>query len=668
MTLVSVRYRIEPGSPLPLGTSLRGKGVNFSLFSAGATSVTLCFFRPGEEVPFWEVLLDPNQHRTGDLWHIWLESLPHELHYSYRVDGPYDPLQGDLFDPRNALLDPYAKSVVSSLNWGKASDFRRAVVFPTTHFDWEEDQHPRIPLREIVVYEMHVRGFTKDPKSEVAHPGTFSGIIEKIPYLKRLGVNAIELLPIFEFNENEHPHFPELHNYWGYSTINYFSIMKRYSSGQEGAIIEFKKLVKALHQEGIEIYLDVVYNHTAEGNEEGPSLSFKGFGNSSYYLLAPGGTYYNFSGCGNSVNANEPVVTDMILDSLRYFVSEMHVDGFRFDLASGLTRSHDGLPLANPPLIERIAKDPLLAQTKLIAEAWDAGGLYQVGAFPHHGHFAEWNGRFRDDVRSFLKGSDGKSGAFATRIAGSEDLYHAYGSPEKSINFITAHDGFTLLDLVSYNEKHNEKNFEENRDGDDHNESWNMGIEGPTEDPKIFALRQQQMRNFLLALFVSQGTPMLHMGDEVAHTKGGNNNSWCHDSPLNWFPWIGVSKRQGLLRFTQKLIEFRKECPLIGQDSFLTPKDIIWHGWMPFEPHWNHTCRFCAFQLLGKKSSLYVAFNANFEEAKIKLPPTEHKWRMRVNTAKRSPLDFVEEAKCKPLTRKTLTLPPYSSILLDQSF
>lgn len=663
------------GFPLPLGPSKHPNGTNFSIFSKHADSVTLCLFAPGSKKATQKFLLDPVLHRTGDVWHIFIYDLPSEYEYGYYVDGPYDPLKGLYFNKRSLLLDPFAKRLASPSEWAASKSCTRGVVHPLEPFNWENDNHPLIPLQDLIIYEMHVRGFTQDPSSNVKNSGTFLGMIEKIPYLKSLGVNAVELMPLFEFNETENLNKcprtgATLFQYWGYSTVNFFSPMNRYGTDPQKTIAEFKMLVKELHANGIEVILDVVYNHTAEGSENGPVLSFKGLENPVYYMLGPSGEYYNFSGCGNTFNCNNPVVRELIRASLRYWVTEMHVDGFRFDLASVLARDHDGIPLARPPLIEAITLDPILANTKLIAEAWDAGGLYQVGSFPGLKVWAEWNGYYRDGVRRFLKGQDGEAGNFATRLAGSEDLYGKGRFPYHSINFVTAHDGFTLYDLVSYNEKHNEDNGENNRDGSNQNDSWNSGTEGPTTDEKIGRLREQRMRNFQLALMVSQGVPMLLMGDEYGHTKGGNNNTWCHDNRLNWFQWDTLEQNPGLLRFFQKTIAFRKNHPVLSYPRFLKEKDVSWHGKEYVKADWSPGNRFVAFTLSDvlRNYALYVAFNAHFESVTFKIPPQDPKmpWKIIVNTSQPFPDDIVDEENALTCKETTYTLPAHSALLLKR--
>lgn len=672
-------FESSRGYPLPFGVSKHPKGFNFSVFSKHATLITLILFdAKGEMIA--ELALDPETHKTGDVWHIFVFDLQDDCHYGYRASGPYDPLKGYYFDERNILLDPHAKLVDAPSTWGtetkkSAHPQMKGAIHPLEPYHWDHDHHPNIPFKDLIIYEMHVRGFTQDASSQVKEKGKFLGIIEKIPYLKSLGINALELMPIHEFNECENINInrvtgDRLYQYWGYSTINFFSPMGRYATETKKAINEFKTLVQALHANGIEVILDVVYNHTAEGNQNGPLLSFKGLENPVYYMLGPNGEYYNFSGCGNTFNCNHPAVRHFIRDSLRYWVTEMHVDGFRFDLASVLARDHDGIPLDRPPLIEAITLDPILANTKLIAEAWDAGGLYQVGKFPGLRTWAEWNGMYRDGVRRFIKGTDGLSGDFATRLFGSEDLYGKGRYPYHSINFVTAHDGFSLADLVSYSQKHNESNGEYNRDGSNDNDSWNCGVEGPTNDPKILELRNRQMKNFHLALMVSQGVPMLVMGDEYGHTKNGNNNSWCHDSRLNWFQWDTLEKSQSFFRFYQMAIAFRKRHPIFSNAKFLKEKDVVWHGKDFFKPDWSPKNRFVAFTLqdVTNNYALYIAFNAHFEEITFKIPPPgpHTPWKLLIETAKNAPEDIVEENVAKEFSLPTYTLPPHAAFVLKR--
>ncbi|HWG85971.1 MAG TPA: alpha-amylase family glycosyl hydrolase, partial [Deinococcales bacterium] len=525
-------FKYRAGKPFPFGATLVPNGVNFSIYSAHATSCTLVLYDKGEREPKVEIpFLD--EFKIGNVYSMIVFDLDYEtLEYGYRMDGPFDPARGHRFDGTKVLMDPYARVIGGRDVWGKTPDWtdpyphRARLAFDD--FDWEGDHPPRIPTEDLVVYEAHLRGFTKSPTSGVKQPGTFAGLREKIPYLKSLGINCLELMPIYEFDEFEHSHTDPATgevshlNYWGYSTVGFFAPKAGYAAtGRLGMQVdELKQLIKDLHRNGIEVILDVVFNHTAEGDHRGPTISFKGLDNQIYYMLTPEGYYFNFSGTGNTLNCNHPVVRNMVLDCLRYWAAEYHVDGFRFDLAAILGRAADGTPLSNPPLLEALAHDPILAKCKLVAEAWDAGGLYQVGSFPDYGRWAEWNGRFRDTARKFIKGEAGTVSELATRIAGSPDLYAVRGATA-SINFITAHDGFTLNDLVSYDQKHNEANGEDNRDGGDNNDSWNCGVEGPTDDPAILELRQRQMKNAAVILLTSQGVPMLLMGDEVARTQHG---------------------------------------------------------------------------------------------------------------------------------------------------
>lgn len=672
------------GSPSPLGATRKEKGINFALYSQHATQVTLCLFAPDANHPFIEIPLDLDVHRTGLVWHIHLKELPSEyLEYGYRVEGPNDDPR-NLFNPDIILSDPYAHALNTSPHWGykdlkgERGAPRGKVILPKP-FDWGDDHPPKIPLEELVIYEMHVRSFTQHPSAKVKAPGTFLGIIEKIPHLKSMGVNAVELMPIFEFDECENPRVnpktqQKLKNYWGYSTINFFVPMNRYSSSQSwtAAADDFRTLVKALHANGMEVYLDVVYNHTAEGNQNGPWFSFRGIDNSVYYMITPEGAYMDYSGTGNTVNANHPVVAQFILDSLRYWVMEMHVDGFRFDLASCLTRDENGTPLPNPPIIQAITDDPVLANIKLIAEAWDAGGLYQVGSFPDEGktvegRWFEWNGKYRDVVRRFIKGTNDQSGAFATVMSGSEDLYGKDRSPCHSLNFITAHDGFTLHDLVSYNEKHNEENGEQNADGCNSNDSWNCGEEGPTTSRKILFLREKQMRNLHVALTVALGTPMILMGDEYAHTRNGNNNAWCQDNERNWFLWDELVKKEGFFRFFRLMIHFRKKNPLLKRRHFLKEGDVQWHGLEPGQPNWGGENKLIAYTMEDHthSESLYIAFNAGYESVHLHLPepPRGKKWYRVVDTSLPSPNDFCEEPKLHPALKYTYDMADHSAII-----
>lgn len=677
MTTTSKKFTTTNGSPFPYGVSLQDAGINFSLASTSAQSITLCIIDRETKHLIEEIPLSQDTNKTGNVWHILLQGLGDNVLYAYKItdkNGKTSPL----------LLDPYAKGIGTTNEWGKnihlspnqaISYHPLGEIILNPPFSWDNDRPPRIPLTDLILYEMHVRGFTHDASSNVSSPGTYLGIIEKIPYLLDLGVNAIELMPIFEFNELEYLEThkksgKDLYNYWGYSTINFFSPMNRYATSEhrDAAIHEFKTMVKELHKNGIEVILDVVYNHTGEGGETGPTYSFKGIDKAVYYMLDEEGDYRNYSGCGNTVNANYPSVTEMIIDSLRYWVTEMHVDGFRFDLASALTRGTNGEPLSPAPLIKAIENDPILAKVKLIAEPWDAAGLYQVGHFASGSkRWSEWNGKYRDDIRRFIRGSSWTSGKFAMRICGSEDLFKQQG-PLASLNFITCHDGFTLNDLVSYNVKHNLNNGEDNRDGENNNESWNCGVEGPTTNKKILQLREKQMKNFHFALMISLGVPMLYMGDEYGHTKDGNNNTWCQDNTLNWFLWNELKEKQSFFRFYRLMIQFRKSHQILRRKTFLTNADIDWHGHEPFKPDWNSPAAFVAFTLKQHHGDgdLYIAFNAQEHGMTVELPPPPHlkSWRWVINTNNPSPEDFYEDAKGPLQLERNVKIPAHTAILL----
>jgi len=573
-------YRFRHGKVLPFGATLVDGGVNFSVFSSAATSCALVLFEKGSGEPLVELDVPP-EFRIGDVYSIMVFDLEIEdLEYGFRFDGPFEPHRGPRFDRNRIVADPYARAMGGRDTWRSEPDWsngdayvhRSRVVLDD--FDWEGDRPLELRTTDLIVYELHVRGFTADPSSGVSAPGTYAGLREKIPYLKALGINCVELLPIFEFDEWEnsrsHPATGEwLGNYWGYSTLGFFAPKAGYAATGSLAmdVDELKTLIKELHANGIEIILDVVFNHTAEGDHRGPTISFRGIDNATYYMLTPEGWYYNFSGCGNTFNCNNPVVRGLVVDCLRYWASEYHIDGFRFDLASILGRDPHGAPLANPPLLESLAYDPILSKCKLIAEAWDAGGLYQVGSFPAYGRWAEWNGKFRDNVRRFLKGEPGVIGDMAARVQGSPDLYADRG-PGTSINFITAHDGFTLADLFAYNEKHNDANGEDNRDGSNDNDSWNCGTEGSTDDPGILALRLRLTKNAIAMLMFSQGIPMLVMGDEFGRTQNGNNNGYCHDSELSWVNWALAEKNAELLNFTRGCVALRQAVPMLRSPHF----------------------------------------------------------------------------------------------------
>ena len=661
-------YRLRAGRPLPFGASPVPGGVNFSIYSSHATNCTLVLFDSGAPQPRVEIPF-PDEFRIGNVWSMIVFNLDYEnTEYGFRMDGPFDTDEGHRFDKSKILMDPYAKAISGRDLWGKTPNWddsyqhRSRLVYDD--FDWQNDHPLETPIEDLVIYEMHVRGFTRAESSGVRQPGTFAGMREKIPYLKDLGINCVELLPVYEFDEFEnsrqHPETGELlMNYWGYSTVGFFAPKAGYAAtGQLGMQVdEFKTLIKDLHRNGIEIILDVVFNHTAEGNEHGPYISFRGLDNKTYYMLTPDGYYFNFSGTGNTLNCNHPVVRNMVLDCLRYWAAEFHIDGFRFDLAAILGRDQNGAPLNNPPLLEALAHDPILAKCKLIAEAWDAGGLYQVGSFPAYGRWAEWNGKYRDAVRRFLKGDEGLIGEIGQRLQGSPDLY-AFRGPTASVNFITAHDGFTLYDMVSYNDKHNEANGENNNDGANDNNSWNCGWEGPTDDPGINALRRRQIKNATTLLMVSQGVPMILMGDEVARTQQGNNNTYCHDNVLNWFDWSQLESDADLLRFFQLVIGFRHAHPALRNRWHFSNRDYVgsgyadisWHGVQTWQPDWGETSRVLAFMLCGKHAKngtardnyLYVAINMYWDALPYELPrlPSGMKWHMAINTSMASPEDI----------------------------
>jgi len=625
------------GEPLPHGVLHHGirhvdTGINLSLFSRHATSINLLLFSSIDDtLPAKIIPLDPEQHRIGDIWHIHLEHVAPGTAYAFQVDGPYAPEQGHRFKPSSILLDPYARAVSRQLvsrNQSCTPVFKG--IFVDEPFDWGGDRFPSIPVAELVLYEVHVRGFTQHSSSGVRQPGTFSGVIEKIPYLQELGVNAVEFLPIQAYNPDElinsNPLTGErLRNYWGYSTVSFFALHPSYGSGAYPGceINEFKSMVKALHAAGIEVILDVVFNHTAEGGDNGPTLSFKGLDNIIYYQLEDDRQFYrNYSGCGNTFNCNHPVVRNFILDCLRYWVIEMHVDGFRFDLAPILGRDGHGHLLSNPPLLEKIAEDPILSRIKLIAEAWDAGGAYQVGSFPGK-RWSDWNGAFRDDIRCYWRGDYGKAGAFASRLCGSADLYnHSDKTPDNSINFITCHDGFTLEDLVSYDHKHNLANGEDNRDGTNDNYSSNHGEEGPTDDAAIKALRLRQKKNLLATLFLSRGVPMLLGGDELGRTQQGNNNAYCQDNEISWFDWHSLSQHHSFFEFVKGLIRFRKQHPQLSLSRFYHPDEISWFNASGNMPDWQvESALGCHIHTFGHEHEpLCLLFNPGSFEVSFPLP------------------------------------------------
>jgi isoamylase len=664
--------QVRRGVPLPFGALLRRTGINFSVFSKYATACTLVLFDPGADQPFAEFALDSHANRTGQVWHAFVEGLDSGAQYGYRFDMQPNPNpQVHRYDPAHVLLDPHAHVLSNGAPWGTYTPETRSPrysVVAENHFDWQHDEPLNIPLVDTVIYETHVRSFTRHSSSGVAHPGTFAGLIERIPYLKQLGVTAVELLPVNEFEEADtdrvNPLTGErLFNLWGYQPVAFGAPNTAYSSNcADGEQVrEFKQMVRSMHQAALEVILDMVFNHTAEGDELGPTWSFRGIDNSTYYIVDPvTGKYANYTGCGNTVNANNPVVRDFILDCLHYWVMEMHVDGFRFDLASVLGRGEDGSVLKNPPLLERMAYDPVLANVKLIAEAWDAGGLYQVGTFPSWGRWAEWNGIFRDDVRKFVKGDANMTSALATRLLGSPDLYETSArEPYHSINFVTCHDGFTLTDLVSYNEKHNLANGDNNTDGNDANYSWNCGVEGPTDDPTVNELRNRQRKNFAAILLASHGVPMILAGDELGRTQQGNNNAYCQDNEISWVDWRMAQQNAGLLRFFQLMIAFRKRCPLLRRESFELHGEggfhINWHGVKRMTPDWGHESRSVAMQLTqlcdGKpRQDLHFIANSYWDDLDFELPQIgEHEWFRLVDTALTSPQDIAEEGQEFPL-------------------
>jgi isoamylase len=650
------------GSPLPLGANPMPNGVNFALICRHGTAVWLVLSEPCEGQFLTEIQLDDLYNRTGDHWHIRVDGLPEEFCYGYRVDGPKD--NGHRFDARNILLDPYSRAISCGRPWGASGDPPRRSLMNESMTERIGVITPRIPLEDTIIYELHVRGYTIDPSSEVRQLGTFGGLTEKIDYLKWLGITAVELLPVDEFDENDCPFVSpltgeRLKNYWGYNPITFGTPKAAYALHPERSEPwdEFCDMVGEFHRRGIEVILDIVFNHTAEGGEGGPTHSFRGLDNSLYYMLDEHGRYLNFSGCGNTFNSDHPVVRNYLLACLRNWVAEAGVDGFRFDLASVFGRDRRGNLVVNPPAVNRISEDSLLFGTKLIAEPWDAAGLYQVGTFPGGARWSDWNGRYRDDVRRFWRGEPGMTSALATRICGSDDLYRGRG-PLHSINFLCCHDGFTLNDLVSYNDKHNEANGEGNRDGSDANWSWNCGAEGPTKDPAVIRIRERQVRNLMATLLVSQGIPMILGGDEFLRSQNGNNNAWCQDNSTSWVDWSLKDRNAGFLRFVRNMIALRKAHPVLRRRTFFTggaaggPPEILWHGVRPAHPDFSgHSCAL-AFALDGRCSDrqgitdcdIYVAMNSGYKPLDFRIPasPTGRPWRRVVDTALSSPEDFLE--------------------------
>ena len=677
------------GKSYPLGSTVYPEGVNFSIFSKSCSVMELLLFDEGEEAkPSRVITLDPETNRTYHYWHVFVPGLGPGQRYAYRAIGPFEPQRGLRFDPEKVLLDPYGRAVSIPKDYSRlaasrpgdnASRAMKSVVTGAHDYDWEEDRPLKRPFAKTVIYEMHVNGFTRHPNSEVQEEkrGTYAGLIEKIPYLQDLGITAVELLPIFQFDPQDCP--PGLVNYWGYCPVSFFVPHQAYSSRKEPLAVleEFRDMVKALHQAGIEVILDVVYNHTAEGDQGGPTLCFKGLQNDVYYILEKDRAQYaNYTGTGNTLNANQPIVRRLLLDSLRYWVKEMHIDGFRFDLASILSRDEQGLPLANPPVLWDIESDPVLAGTKLIAEAWDAGGLYQVGSFVGDS-WKEWNGKFRDDVRSFMKGEKGAVARFATRMLGSPDLYEALKrEPEKSINFVTSHDGFTLNDLVSYNEKHNEANQEENRDGTRDNRSWNCGAEGPTDDPEVENLRNRQAKNFITLLFFALGAPMLLMGDEARRTQQGNNNAYCQDNEISWFDWSLVDKHRDVHQFVKHLIRvyvgrmLPKETFAMSLDEVLRRAEIQWHGVHLNRPDWgddSHSLA-CTVRGLNGKFLIHLMLNAYWEALEFELPKAGENagsvWHRLIDTSLDSPEDIREWRSAPVIAASTYLLKPRAVVAL----
>ena len=673
-------FQVRPGFFRFFGATIIPGGVNFTIQSHGATSCELLLFHREAEEPF-AALKFPDNYKIGFVYSMIVFGLDvEEFEYAYRLDGPYDEKKGLRFDKSKILLDPYARAVTGQSQWGCKNNpqhsYRARVV--QNNFDWGLERSEPIPMEDLVIYELHVRGFTKSPTSNVSCPGTFRGLEEKIPYLKKLGINAVELMPVFEFDEMRDARLideNELLDYWGYNPVCFFAPNTSYASGveynREG--MELKHLIKALHDNEIDVILDVVFNHTAEGNEMGPSFCFKGFDNNIYYMLTPDGKYYNFSGCGNTLNCNHPVVQELILDCLRYWVTDYRVDGFRFDLASILGRSENGTPLNQPPLLRSLAFDPILGNVKLIAEAWDAGGLYQVGSFPSWKRWAEWNGRYRDDMRCFLKGDPGMSGIAAQRMTGSPDLYDpVYRGGNASVNFLTCHDGFTLNDLYSYNQKHNEANGWNNTDGFDDNNSWNCGVEGNTDDPNVLALRRKMMMNACAVLMCSRGTPMFLSGDEFCDTRYGNNNPYCQDNAISWLDWSLFEKNRDMFEFFRYMIAFRMDHHAVRRDlepSYIGFPSMSIHGLTPWEPDAPESDYVSCVLFSGydeenaREDLIYVAVNAHWNAAEMTLPdlPEGYCWKIAVNTGDPKQQTFAE--KEMPYTQKHLLLGERSVII-----
>lgn len=676
-------FRVRPGFYLQNGAVALPGGVSFTVYSEGAYGIDLLLFHKDQDEPY-AIIPFPEKYRVGDVYSMIVFDLDiADLEYALRLDGPYDPQKGLLFDKRHAVIDPYARKViVRTTPEGQPSGkypYRAAVVVDT--FDWGRALPPKIRQDEMIIYEMHVKGFTQSPSAGVENGGTFAGLIEKIPYLKKLGVNVVELMPIFEFDSVGPAREFEgnlLYDYWGYNPVSFFAPNSEYSSEGEMYIEgqELKQLVRELHSNGIEVFLDVVFNHTAEGDERGPYINFRGFDNNIYYMLTPEGFYFNFSGCGNTLNANHPIVRQLILDCLRYWVTAYHIDGFRFDLASILGRNEDGSPMSDPPLLESLAYDPILKNVELIAEAWDAGGLYQVGSFPSWNRWAEWNGRYRDDLRCFLKGDYGMARTAAERITGSRDLYPPENrGKHASVNFITCHDGFTLNDLYSYNEKHNIANGWGNTDGENSNNSWNCGAEGDTNDPHVLELRQRMMLNACVVLLASIGTPMLLAGDEFRNTQFGNNNPYCQDNEISWLDWTLLEKNKANFEFWRKMIRFRKHHPVLRGSSHVAAcglPEISTHGMRPWFLDDSPDSHYVGVMYAGRDESgrrdevIYLAVNAGWERCTVLLPDLPHHefWHQIIDTSLPLSTNFVEDVYDAPILDDHLVMEPRSTVLL----
>ena len=678
-------FKIRPGFFRMYGACVASNGVSFTINSHGATRCTLLLFKPQAPKPYARIPF-PDSYRIGDTYSMLVFDIkPNEFEYAFSFDGPYEPAKGLLFNEENVLLDPYSRAVTGQRKWGEkpegGKDFEYRARVVKSSFDWGNIKQLEQPFEDLVIYETHVRGYTKDKSSGVSAPGTFAGLKDKIPYLKDLGINAVELMPIFEFDEMESARVVDgvqLYNYWGYNTVSFFAPNTSYAFNEEHNHEgdELKSLIKALKENGIEVILDVVFNHTAEGNEMGPCFSFKGIDNNVYYMLTPDAHYYNFSGCGNVMNCNHPVVRSFIIDCLRHWAIEYRVDGFRFDLASILGRDQNGAPMANPPILESLAFDPVLGKMKLIAEAWDAGGLYQVGSFPSWNRWAEWNGRYRDDMRSFLKGDDGMAGNAITRITGSRDLYSPESRGHKaSVNFMTCHDGFTLYDLYSYNEKHNEKNGWNNTDGDNNGHSWNCGAEGETDDPNVNGLRRRLIKNAFAALLCSRGPAMFFAGDEFCNTQFGNNNAYCQDNIISWLDWSRLEEFKEIHDFVRHMIQFRKEHPILRKmtkPSSCQFPEISVHNGTPFNASTDYKTKLIGIMYAGRNEEdteddiVFYCMNAYWEPLVMQLPvlPNGKHWHVDTNTNAEyfDGEDFT--AKTELLGVNTIRVPARTTIIL----